>query len=259
MSLRIGYDFTAWDAATITSNTEASADLADDNAIDPQPSKIYRTSGDTGEWIKFDLGAAVNLTQFFIANHNLTSAATLTHEAHTSDSWGTPDHTQALTITTDADSDVIPFINYFPSGGVNKRWHRFTVEDGANPDTYIEFGVIKGCAYYQPPRNIRDGYSWQRVDRSIKQDVEGTYTEAIDKGTSRKLSIGIPFSEQTQNDKFDAIFRKVKNVNPLVVSVGSANRVEDTIYCRLLTPLRMVHTITTTFDIGVLTFGELVD
>ena len=69
--IRFLYDADTWDAATISSSSEA-GDLVDDNAVHDFVAKPWRTTGDSAEWIKFDLGSAQQITCFCLFGFNLT-------------------------------------------------------------------------------------------------------------------------------------------------------------------------------------------
>ena len=106
---RILYNMDTWDAATITGSSQANTDLVPANVVHDHVSKMWRTTGKASENIVFDLGTATNITVFSMFTFNLTASATVTLQANASDSWGSPSYSQALTIATDADGNVLRF------------------------------------------------------------------------------------------------------------------------------------------------------
>ena len=119
------------DSPTITSNSENS-DYPDDNVAEPSRVDIYRATGDTAEWLKFDFAAAKTFTCICVDwLHNFTGSATVNLEFNSSDSWSPPAATEALTVAAGK-----AIVKRFTSK--NYRWVRLTVADASNPDTYIE-------------------------------------------------------------------------------------------------------------------------
>ena len=256
MGIRILYDFDTWDAATITSSSEASSDLADDNVIHDFVGKVWRTTGDTAEWIKFDMGAQTSLTCIGLFNFNLTSAATVTLEGNASDSWGAPSYSQALTIVTDSDSNVFKRLVYFPSG-FNYRWARITFADAANSDGYIQIGRIAAGAYYEPPRTISEQYKLAMYDPSEGDVVPGRQTTFRTRNRYRRASVEFSYINQTQADKMYTMFDKVGNSSPLVLVLDPTSRPsKDSMYCYMATPLDLVNLLVSQFGVHQLVFEE---
>lgn len=98
--------------------------------------KRWRSTAGTAQTVVCDLGAAATVNTVAILGHNISSASTLTIEAHTSDSWGTP-ALSAITLTHQAGA----ILRFFASAGVFRYW-RFTLDDGTNGDGYVEAGRL---------------------------------------------------------------------------------------------------------------------
>ena len=60
------------------------------NISDIRLSKKWRSTGTAIEWIKIDMGVAVNINSLAILSHNFTAAATVRIQAHATDAWGAP-------------------------------------------------------------------------------------------------------------------------------------------------------------------------
>jgi len=224
---RILYDF-LFDDGTITSSSEASG-LPDDNAVHDFVGRVWRTTADTGQWIKFDLGSAKKLTMAAIFGHNLTSGATVTLEANATDSWGAPSYSKALTWNSLA---IVEFIDQ------TYRWWRITFEDGSNPDGYIEIGRICGGEYYEPGVNIDQAVQKKIVDPSVRSESEGRQGYAVEKDEYRVFDVQFTGIDRTQQGELETIFRAVKTIRPLVFVLDPDEYPEaDTIYCRITTPL----------------------
>ena len=256
-NVRVTYDFDAWDAATITSSSEADTELADDNVVENQPSKIWRTTGVAAEWVKFDLGSATNLTCFGVFNFNLTAAATVTLEAHASDSFGSPSYSQALTLVTDDDSVVVKRCVLFLDE--TYRWWRLTIADAGNTDGYIDIGRIAAGAYHSFTRNIGDGFYIDVVDGSEREKLPGAFSPARSRDRYHSIDVGFPLFAQAQADRFRTIFSKMGNEKPCILALDPTSRPSlDSFYCTLETSLPLLNASMANYRIPRLVFEEKV-
>lgn len=255
---RIVYNFDAWDGATITSSSEASTDLADDNVVHDFVSLPWRTTGDTSEWVKFDLGSATAITCVGIFAHNLTSAATVTLQANASDSWGSPSYSQVLPVATDADGVVVPHIVYYLSQ--NYRWWRVTFADAANTDTYIQVGVIRGGAYYEVSRNYNSALPVQYIDPSEGAVTPGRQDHKRQRSRYRRATLGFTLQDRTQADKLRAIVTKIGTSKPCILGLDATNYpTAESMYCYMRTPLSLAHRFNQLWDTGSLVFEEVTE
>jgi len=248
------------DAATITSSTEAT-DLTDDQAVNYFPGKKWRTTADTSQWIKFDLGSAKALTCIGIFGHNFASGATVTLEGHTADSWGTPDFTQTLEIVTDGNSNVLTqIVEFFAS--TSKRWWRITIEDGSNPDGYIEIGRIMAGAYYEFVVNYSNGAQKTLVDPSHFQETMAHQPYVSKSVVHWRYSIAFNSMLDTQMKKLEAIVRQIGRGGPFMVSLDPTdNPTQTSIYCNIREDMTFTQVLkigTTIYEsIASMTFEEL--
>ena len=217
-----------FDDGTITSSSEVSG-LPDDNVVHDFVAKKWRTTGDTGQWIKFDLGSAKKITMAALFGHNLTSGATVTLQANSEDSWGTPLYSQAMTWNAKA---IVKFIDE------TYRWWRITFEDGSNPDEYIEVGRICAGEYYEPGVNVNQDLQKKIIDPSVIQESEGRQGYAVEKEVYRVFDVHFTGIDRTQQGEHETMFRAVKNIKNIMLALDPDNYPEDdTIYCRITTPL----------------------
>ena len=258
MGVRITYNFDSWDAATITSTTEASTDLGDDNVVHDHVGKPWRTSDDKNEWVKFDLGSAVAITCFGMFNYNLSASATVRLQAHPTDDFSSPDHDELLTIPTDSDGNVIKRLVYFPSANNTKRWWRVTIDDYlTNADGYIQVGRIAAGAFYEPSRTISENFSVAMFDPSAGDIKPGRQTFFRQKNRYRRATVGFQFQDQTQHDKLQTVFEKVGNHAPVILALDPTDRPsKDSMYSYIVTPLDMAHQFAERFDTAQIVFEE---
>jgi hypothetical protein len=217
-----------FDTATITASSAASG-LPAANAVDTFVAKVWRTTGKTSEWIKFDLGSAKKNTMIAIFGHNLTSGATVTVQANSTDAWIPPSYSHAVTWNAQA---MVLFLDQ------TYRWWRIAIADTGNPDGYIEIGRICAGEYYEPAVNVTDGIQRKVMDPSTIEESEGRQGYAVEKETYRTYEVQFTGIALAQQQELETIFRAVKTIRPLVFALDPDNAPEtDTIYCRITTGL----------------------
>lgn len=122
------------------SATSAVATLPASNLADINRRRVWRSTGlASPERVVVDLGAAYAIDAIAIVSHNLTTGATVTLKGHTADSWAAPDFSEAVTVYDDKDADVVV---HFLSAQTTKRYWALEITDAANPDGYVEIGVL---------------------------------------------------------------------------------------------------------------------
>ena len=255
--LRILYNADTWDAATVTANSEVT-DLEGSNVVHDFISLPWRSTGDTSEWIKFDLGSATSITCIGIFKHNLTSGATVTLEANATDSWGSPSYTQVLTIATDVDSAVLERIVFFLSESF--QWWRITIADASNPDGYIQIGRIMAGAFYEFGRNFNSSFQLAMVDPSEGDETPGRQDYKRSRKRYRRATLGFTLQDRTQMEKLQAIMTKMGNSEPCILALDPTNYpTKDSMYCYLKTPLNLAHRFSNYFDTASLVFAEVTE
>lgn len=93
--MRIAYN-NLLDSATLTELTQV-AGYAAENVQNPRLSVKWKTSSATTQTMIVDLGSAMDIKVMAILSHNIASTATVVVNANTSDSWGSPAQTNAVT------------------------------------------------------------------------------------------------------------------------------------------------------------------
>jgi hypothetical protein len=92
----------------------------------------WKTTSDTSENVVVNFGSAQLVTAFVIADHNLTSGATITLQANTTDAWSPPAYTQVITYGD-------PAVLYLSE---TYQYWRVLIADASNPDTYLRIGKL---------------------------------------------------------------------------------------------------------------------
>uniref|UniRef100_A0A6M3INJ7 Uncharacterized protein n=1 Tax=viral metagenome TaxID=1070528 RepID=A0A6M3INJ7_9ZZZZ len=241
MAVRIGYNFDTWDAGTITSTTEA-GDNTDGRAVNDSVGKYWRTSSDTGQWWKNNLGAATQLRGFGAFGINWTAADTIYLEAHASDSWGTPTYQTLLTVPVDSDSVALKrVVKYFDK---TLQWWRVTLDNAAHPDGYFQTGRLVGFDYYETTREVNTDFRLETFDPSEVQHRPGESPLVVKSkqyAKFRRATVSFQTESDTQRKKLDAIFSKVGNSEPLILDLDTDNTPDKAMYCYLITPMSHVH------------------
>jgi len=102
--------------------------------------QTFRFDGND-EWIKINLGESMDIKSFIVDRGNLTSTATVTLQANTTDSWTAPEYSQVLTETDSM---------YYTDLDETYQWWRLVIEDSSIVKISIGYIVI-GDEYIQMP------------------------------------------------------------------------------------------------------------
>lgn len=191
-----------WDASgtTLTSSSEE-AGYPDTNTQQRWHTRCWRATGDAAEWVKVDLGSAQNIKAFVIKNHNFTGAATLKIQGNAADVWGAPTVDVTLPITTGT-------IIYTWSSNQSYRWWRVSIEDGANPDTYVKIGRIFLGSFFEPASNFATHTPAFLDPSGIKHSTGGQYS-ANEKTHYKTISYGFKGITVADFASFETVYDEV--------------------------------------------------
>ncbi len=113
--------------------------------LDRDRDTAFRTKQlDSPNTIRRDLGAARQVTACVIADHNLTSGASITLKGHTADAWGAPDYALAIPWASEI---IVAYLDQ------TYRYWRLEITDAGNPDGCIEIGEWFLGTYWEPSTN----------------------------------------------------------------------------------------------------------
>ena len=129
------------------------------NILDSRLTKIVKTDSNTTMTIVFDAGSAVNVNSISIANHNISSGATIKFQGNATNVWTTPTIDETLTYSSG-------IINKQFTGGSYQYW-RLDIVDAGNSDGFISAGRVYGGTISSPP-SIGQTFSNTRVSESLK-------------------------------------------------------------------------------------------
>jgi hypothetical protein len=152
-------------------------------------------------------------------------------QAYSDDVWTVPPAYESAALTWNAQCLVL-FLDQ------TYKWWRITIEDGSNPDEYIEIGRICAGKYYEPGVNIFQELEKRLVDPSVRQESEGRQGYAVEKDIYRVFGINFEGIDRTQQGELETMFRAVKTIRPIVFALDPDEYPEeDTVYCVITTPL----------------------
>lgn len=106
------------------------------------------------EWIRRDLGSAQQVTAVVLADHNLSSGATIALAGNSADAWGAPAYTLAIPWAADL---IVAYLDQ------TYRYWRLELTDPTNPAGYLELGDWFLGTYFEPASNYARGWGQDAV------------------------------------------------------------------------------------------------
>ena len=197
--------------STINPLTEVPGYEFDTALKDTALSRTGRTIDDVSQNIIFDLGSPKAVTYIAILNHNISSGATITIEGNAVDVWTAPSLTQTLTYNADA------VIYNFTSAQTYQYW-RLIIDDGSNPDGFIELSKVYIGDFVQMPYMAKN----QKLPVASTSDVAESNSLQVygDPGIFYKYgTVNFPFISDAEKIIIDTMFRVVDKYIPVILLV----------------------------------------
>ncbi len=192
------------------------------NIVDPWLTKLYRTaSGVKAVNILFDTTTTATVQAFLIANHNLTSSASITLQGNATNVWTSP--TVSESITWDADIIKATF-----TGGTLRYW-RIVLSDPANTADYLQIGRAWLGEYYTTAGNHvtvphdRKSASVKTISVSGQSSMDRRYQYSI-------VSTKWPILTSVQNNEILSIFDSLDVGTQFFVTFDRAGSILGTMY-----------------------------
>ncbi len=133
--------------------------------------------------IVIDLGSAQTINTCILADHNLTSSATVTLSGNATDSWGSPSY--SLAILSSANTD--PSVNYISE---SYRYWRLLFDDTSNPDGFISIGKLY-LGTYTELQKVNINLDWGSVRSNARTRLRNVSNAG--KSLAKTLSDGETF------------------------------------------------------------------
>lgn len=214
------------DSASLTASTEESAYPAS-NLQDAILSSVWRSAGVTSENIVINLGTASAADIVFLANHNLTSSATITLQANSSDSWGAPPFSETLTWESGIINKAFTSASY--------QYWRVVLADSTNTDGYLKLGGIGLGAAYDVP-GIGTTYQVENNSTALKYVTQSRQVFGSEGVFWKQVNVQIPYVTQAERVEMETCFKAKDWYIPFYVQFNETCIDEGALYATLNGP-----------------------
>jgi hypothetical protein len=230
--MRFFYDNQIDLSGVVFTPTSEVSTLPAENVAHEFRKKVWRTGSiSSTERLVIDLGSAKAITSIILLDHTLLQTdSSITLEAHTSDSWGAPSFTQALTWASGTISQTFSTQTY--------RYWRLSFTKATAASSRDIGRIFLGPYYETSIAPDYDGYEPKLIDPSAKEKTRGgqTYTDVREKYSELRVD----FSETTnsQKESFEDIADAVGEAVSFFVQVDTASPLDKIWYVKFSDPFR---------------------
>jgi len=181
----------------------------EENLHNQRLAKRWRSTDPSAQTIVCNLGSAQAVDTIAIMGHNISASATLTIEAGTADSWGSPAFTTSLTYNTAA---VLKFL----AAAQTYQYWRFTIDDGSNSDGYVEVGRFWLGTYLALDPSSLDSFTVTKT----RSDTVGSgrdFQKFATQGVGRRIfSLQFPWTSGTSLTAIQTMYDTVGNHSSMI-------------------------------------------
>lgn len=229
-------------ASSITALTEGIGFVIS-NVQDQRLSTVWRSTTPTAQTVIINLGSAIDINTAAILAHNISSSATITIDANTTNSWGSP----ATTKTIIYNAGIM--LNFFTS--VSYQWWRFSIDDPTNSDGYIQVGRLWLGNYIDiDPSSLLDFVVRKNRNDKVKHGEGGQKFASIGIGW-KEFELKFPYSSYTMIEKIETMYDTVGNHSSFIFcnfdTLRGYSLVEPT-YCSITNNINFRHLERMKFD-----------
>ena len=198
------------DDAVYTASTEETG-FPVENVDHIQPTKAWRSTANTAQYIVIDLGAVSTFDFVGLFRTNIINDATNTIRIRTADTeaglTAAPDYdstaTRAIPSGAQGDYSYSNVLFELPAAESN-QWVRIDLTAPANTDAYISLGRVYVSSMFVPTINISYGWSMGIEDKTQVPQSLGGSSYPVPKPKTRVLNYSLSFSSET--DMYDGAF-----------------------------------------------------
>ena len=199
-------------------------------------SKVWRSTSDSAQWIKWDLGISSTPKAFFAVGRKsipiaLTTGATIKLQGNSTDSWGAPEYEETIAYN----ENILQIIDTAGLHTSALRWWRLYIDDASNPNGYLELGFCYlGDALVTTQGQVQFPLGVTLIDNSnTVYSLSGAsfseprpYTEA--------LSLEWNYLNKTEKESIDSVFATVQTYSPFFIALDPSAVIgsDATIYSR---------------------------
>jgi hypothetical protein len=209
------------ESATLTASNE-NGSFPVGNIQDTILASVFRSTS-TSVNIVIDLGVAKTCDIFFLAKHNMTSSATVTLEANSSDVWTSPPFSESITVEDLIAADFT---------AASYRYWRLVIADGTNTDGYIKIGGLGLGEYYAVP-GIGIAYQVNHFSTALKYTSQSGQVYGSSGVFYRSVNVQIPYVTQAQRVEIESCFNTKDWYTPFYVQFNESCVSENALYATL--------------------------
>jgi hypothetical protein len=158
--------------ATLTPTSE-DADYPVENLQAEPVAETYRSASASAQKILIDFAAPVTVDLFAVANHNLTSSATLTLRGGSSQDPDGMDFEVALPWGIHYALGARRNASFVLAAAETWQYWSLTIDDAGNPDGLLEIGLLMAGAAVELTRDFNFG--WEARRETLNQVLESEY------------------------------------------------------------------------------------
>lgn len=213
------------DSATVTAKSEASANYPATNVQDRYLKKLWRSTGVTAEWLKFDLGSSSQLTLFTFFYNNLTSGATVKLYGHASNlgdteaAWAGASYSTTIT-NFDQRACVLSLSETY-------RWWLLTITDSSNADGYVQIGRVFAGVSLSPVENFNENFSETFIDPSDIYWSVGQHQYSVQRERFKQIDFTFVDIDQTDQQTLRDFYASVYKTEPFVLALDTDSEPVD--------------------------------
>jgi hypothetical protein len=162
-----------WRRGTVLSTTSKQTQFPAEETQNDSRQFFWRSAvgGDSDANIIVDCGVAEEYNMVCLLNHNISAGATITF-------YGADDSGFTTNVVSDVLTRVASNIYAFLGSLRTKRYLKIRVQDGSNPNDYIQIGPVVVGKYWTVSENPSYGYEQGNVDYSEVDFTDGMVASA---------------------------------------------------------------------------------
>ena len=196
-------------------------------------SRVCRTVDDAAQTVLFDTGSANDVDSIAILGHNITSGATIKIQANATDAWTAPSVDQTMIYNSG------PIVYQFGSTQSYRYW-RLYIDDGSNPDDYIQLAYVFIGEALTMPGMARAKTINKKTNSAVQKSTTGQ--QYADKRLQYKSgAFSFPNVEDDKRNEVDEMFDEVEIARPFIMLVWEDDLdVEPAQYCAMTKELEWI-------------------
>ena len=273
-------------AAEVLTASSAVPTMPVDNLRNQMRGEFWRTTGCAEETLYGDLGEDKLFKIFYLVEHNFTPDCTIRIQANTENDFSSPPYDETFNVADPVfgfgeeglgekglggfyvepegkiAAPFVKFLNYDENDNSPcYRYIKITIKDPANPDGYLEAGILDIADYIESERN----YQWKNNEKLIDPSTVSQSQGGVDWENEeemyvvRRLSIGAITDSQRQFvfKKFFFSVGKTRNFILVLKPFTALGRALTAHYGKFTADMDFIDVFVDNNDIEALEFKEV--